>query len=153
MVESDEYKSSLAKVMVLCSKREYCIDDIRVKLNSWGIDENECDKIIKRLISENFLNETRYCLAFTRDKFRYNKWGKVKIAAHLKAKKIHGENIQEALDSIDNELYVNTLNDMLAVHKKHITAKNQYDLKGKLLRYGLSKGFESSLLYDVLNNT
>jgi len=152
MAESDKYKSSLAKSMALCSKREYCIDDIRIKLKSWGIDENECDKIIKRLVNENFINETRYCEAFTRDKFRYNKWGKVKIAAHLRAKKIPGDKIQEALDSIDNELYVNTLKDMLDVHKKHITAKNQYDLKGKLLRYGLSKGFESSLLYDLIND-
>ncbi len=153
MVESDKYKNSLAKVMALCSKREYCIDDIHVKLKLWSIDKSECDKIINRLVRENFLNETRYCKAFTRDKFRYNKWGKVKITAHLKAKKIPAEKIKEALDTIDNELYVNTLKDMLAVHKKHITAKNQYDLKGKLLRYGLSKGFESSLLYDLLNDT
>ena len=152
MADSDKYKSSLAKAMALCSKREYCIDDIRVKFKSWGIDEHECDKIIKRLVNENFINETRYCEAFTRDKFRYNKWGKVKIAAHLRAKKIAGEKIRETLDSIDNELYVNTLKDMLDAHKKHITAKNQYDLKGKLLRYGLSKGFESSLLYDLIND-
>ena len=34
---------------------------------------------------------------------------------------------------------------------RSVKAKNQYDLKAKLLRYGLSKGFESSLLYDLLN--
>jgi len=37
-------------------------------------------------------------------------------------------------------------------HRKSIKAKNQFDLRGKLLRYGLSKGFESSLLYDILND-
>ena len=33
-----------------------------------------------------------------------------------------------------------------------IRAKNQYDLKGKLHRYGLSKGYENHLLYEILND-
>ncbi len=152
MTENDKNKSALSKAMAFCSKREYCKDDIRSKLKSWGVDEKGCEKILSILVNENFINEMRYCEAFTRDKFRYNKWGKVKITAHLKAKKIPAEKINEALATIDNELYVNTLKDLLAVQKKHITAKNLYDLKGKLLRYGLSKGFESNLLYDLLND-
>jgi len=152
MTESDRYKNTLSKAMTLCSKREYCREDIRVKLLSWGLNEKDCDKILNNLEKENFINETRYCEAFTKDKYRYNKWGKVKIAAHLKAKKIPSEKINKALDLIDNEHYINTLKDILAERRKHITAKNQYDLKGKLLRYGLSKGFESSILYDILND-
>jgi regulatory protein len=152
MTESDKYKNTLSKAMTLCSKREYCREDIHVKLLSWGNNEKDCDKILNTLEKENFINEIRYCEAFTRDKFRYNKWGKVKIATHLKSKKIPSEKINKALDLIDNELYINTLKDLLAVRNKNITAKNQYDLKGKLLRYGLSKGFESSLLYDILND-
>ena len=152
MNESEKYKNILSKAMTLCSKREYCREDIHVKLLSWGVNEKVCDKILNTLEKENFINETRYCEAFTKDKFRYNKWGKIKIAAHLNVKKIPSEKIHKALALIDNELYINTLKNLLAVQKKHITAKNQYDLKGKLLRYGLSKGFESNLLYDILND-
>jgi len=152
MPENNIYNTALSKAMVLCSRREYCTDDIRIKLRSWGVGESECEKIIRTLVKENFLNEIRYCEAFVRDKFRYNKWGKVKITAHLKVKKISPEIIKSALDSIDNELYIKTLKVMLAGHRKYIKAKNQYDLKGKLLRYGLSKGFESSLLYELLND-
>ena len=46
--------------------------------------------------------------AFVRDKFRHNKWGKVKIAAHLKAKGITGDIIGTALGEIDNEEYIDT---------------------------------------------
>lgn len=151
MGENERYKSSLAKAMALCSKREYCTEDIRGKLRSWSVDSNETEKILNTLLKENFLNEVRFCEAFTRDKFRYNKWGKIKIAVHLKAKKIPYENIKAALELIDNELYISTLKELLFQKRKIITAKNQYELKGKLLRFGLSKGFESSLLYDILN--
>jgi len=103
------------------------------------------------LIKENFINEKRYAEAFVKDKFRYNKWGKVKIRAGLKMKKIPGEIINNALDSIDDGTYRKTIEELITVHRRSVKAKNQYDLKGKLLRYGLSKGFESDLLYDVLS--
>jgi regulatory protein len=152
MSEQDLYKSALSRAMALCSRHEYCIDDIRTKLQTWGIGDGDNQKIINTLIKESFLNETRYTEIFVKDKFKFNKWGRIKIAVHLKAKKIPQETIKTALDSIDNEIYILALKDILAGHRKHIKAKNQYDLKGKLLRYGLSKGFESNLLYDLLND-
>jgi hypothetical protein len=42
---------------------------------------------------------------------------------------------------------------MISSQRRKVKAKNQYDLKGKLLRFGLSRGFESHLLYDLLNET
>jgi regulatory protein len=137
--------------MTQCSRREFCVDDIRGKLSLWGLDNDDADKIIKTLIAEKFIDETRYAAAFVRDKFKYNKWGRFKIAAHLKSKKIPEETINEALKSIDNDQYINFLKGLLESHRRTVKAKNKFDLKSKLLRYGLSKGFESNLLYDILN--
>lgn len=146
------FKIALRKAMAQCSRQEVCCEDIRNKLLSWGIENNDAGKIIDILQKENFINETRYTAAFVRDKFKYNKWGKVKIAAHLKIKKIASDLIEAGLDSIDHDQYINLLRGLIESHKKTVRAKNQYDLKAKLLRYGMSKGFESSLLYDVLND-
>jgi len=151
MTEETLYKASLSKAMALCSRREYCPEDIRLKLQSWGMGENDTGRVIEILIKENFLNENRFAEAFVKDKFNYNKWGKVKIVAHLKMKKIPSGIIRSALDCIDDEIYRKTLSDLIVSHRRSVKAKNQYDLKGKLLRFGLSKGFESSLLYELLN--
>ena len=151
MTEETLYKASLSKAMALCSRREYSPEDIRLKLQSWGMGENDTGRVIEILIKENFLNENRFAEAFVKDKFNYNKWGKVKIAAHLKMKKIPSGIIRSALDCIDDEIYRKTLSDLIVSHRRSVKAKNQYDLKGKLLRFGLSKGFESSLLYELLN--
>jgi len=152
MSENELFKTALSKAMAQCSRREYCRDDIISKLHLWGVENNDAAKIISILIKENFINESRYALAFVRDKFKYNKWGKVKITAHLKTKNISSETIKSALDSIDNESYVKFIRDNISSHRKSVRAKNQYDLKAKLLRYGLSKGFESNILYDILND-
>ena len=151
MAEKALFKIALDKAMAHCSHREFCCDDIRNKLLQWGVENNDVEKIIEILINENFINESRYATAFVRDKFRYNKWGKVKIATHLKSKKIPSDIIGPALDAIDHEYYVNFLRGLLEGHGRSVKAKNKMDLKAKLLRFALSKGFESSLVYDILN--
>jgi len=152
MSEKALFETAIKKAMALCSRREFCSDDIRTKLLLWSIDNNDAERIIGILINENFINESRYATAFVKDKFKYNKWGRVKIAAHLKVKKLPPDIIKSALDSIDNEQYTKLIRELIESHKKSVKAKNQYDLKAKLLRFGLSKGFESSLLYDILND-
>jgi hypothetical protein len=36
--------------------------------------------------------------------------------------------------------------------RRKVRAKNRYDLKGKLLRHALGRGFESDLVYRVINS-
>lgn len=151
MTEDTLVNTALKKAMALCASREYCSEDIRIKLDSWGINTQDAIKIINKLTGENFINEKRYAGAFVKDKYLHNKWGKVKIASQLRAKRIASEVIDSAIASIDEDQYRQSIKDILVSHRKFIKAKNQYDLKGKLLRFGLSKGFESHLLYDILN--
>ena len=152
MSENSLVKTALNKTMALCAGREYCSGDIRAKLVSWGLNDSEVNSVISTLIKEDFINDKRYAEAFVRDKYHHNKWGKVKIAAHLKAKGIASGQISSALASLDEDQYRQMVRDTLDSHRKFVKAKNQYDLKGKLLRFGLSKGFESNLLYDILND-
>jgi len=151
MSENLLYKTALNKAMAQCSKREYCCDDIRTRLNQWGVTDNDTEKIINTLIKENFINELRFASAFVKDKFKYNKWGKIKIGIHLNSKKVPSAIIKTALDDIDYETYTNVLKGIISAHRRTVKAKNRYDLKAKLLRHALSKGFESSLVYEILN--
>jgi len=137
--------------MALCASREYCSDDIRIKLDSWGVGTADSDNIINVLVRENFVNDKRYAEAFVKDKYHHNKWGKAKIASQLTAKRIAPDLINSALAALDDYQYRQMIRDTLTSHRKLIKAKNKYDLKGKLMRYGLSKGFESHILYDILN--
>ena len=152
MSENSSYKLALSKSMALCSSREYCISDIRTNLSKWGIGERDSDKIIEELVSNNFINELRYAKAFTNDKFKHNKWGKGKIRSHLKLKNLTNESINSALSSIDEGLYRDVIRDLLEKHKRIVKFRNQYELKSKLIRFGLSRGFESNILYDILGS-
>jgi regulatory protein len=150
MAEEIQFKAALTKAMRMCSQRELCKSDIETKLELWGVTKPNVHKILDILLSENFINEERYAKAFVKDKFSYNKWGKIKITSHLKAKRIPMATISSALDSIDNDHYITTLETILKLHKKSIKTKNDYELKSKLIRFGLSRGFESYLLYELI---
>lgn len=152
-MENEElYKTLLNKSMNLCAGREMCLYDMAVRLKSWGADDMVSGKILRQLTAEKFIDEERFTQAFTKDKIRNNKWGKAKIAYGLKMKKIPGEIINRALDAVDDEAYMDLIRNVMAAQRKKIKAKNQLELKGKMLRFGLSKGFESHLLYELLNN-
>ena len=148
---NESYNRALKRAMSLCAGREICLSDIKQKLNAWGVEDQDKQKIINRLIEDKFIDDRRYALAFVKDKFTYNKWGKIKLSAALRMKNIAVESIREALDSIDEEIYRAALKSIITNHRKTLKSKSPYDLKGKLLRYGLSKGFESHLIYDLLN--
>ncbi|MDR2886949.1 MAG: RecX family transcriptional regulator [Bacteroidales bacterium] len=152
MEEKPHLKTALTKAMQICSRQEYCISDIEKKLEQWEVSKPDMYEITDILQKENFINEERYATAFAKDKFNYNKWGKIKIASHMKIKKIPMTIIDMALDSIDSSRYITTLETIIKTHRKSVKAKNSYELKAKLMRFGLSRGFESSLLYELLGN-
>ena len=152
MADEKLFNAVLSKSMALCANREYCRSEIRQKIESWGAGPKDTEKILVYLVKEKFIDEERYSQAFVKDKFKYNKWGKVKISAMLKQKGIPEAIISQSLETIEDESYTELLRNLLTKHRKTIKARNQFDLKGKLMRFGLSKGFETHLLYDILND-
>jgi regulatory protein len=146
-------KEALSKSMALCSRSEKTIADIKNKLNDWSINEQDAKTIIEKLVAENFINERRYAVAFTRDKFRFNQWGKTKIAYMLKAKNIPLPIINEALEEIDMVEYQTLIQRLISDKKRRTSSQNVFDLKAKLMRYALSKGFEYEVINEVLKRT
>lgn len=152
MSESEKYKSALSNAMDLCSRREYCISEIREKAAGWGIDREETDKLIENLLREKFIDEERYASAFVRDKFNINKWGRIKIGHMLRFKGVPADVVERSLGLLDESTYRKTLEYLITAHRRTITPRNQYDLKAKLMRFALSKGFESSMIYEILGD-
>ena len=153
MAENDQIKAALSRAMSLCASNEHCSTEIHARLESWGLKSDDADRIIDMLVKENFINDKRYAEAFVSDKFRHNKWGKVKMAALLRAKRLPPDLIESALETLDEDQYRQTVRELMASHRRVTRAKSRFEMKGKLLRFGLSRGFESHILYDILNET
>ena len=67
------------RAAALCSRAEKCSSDIMTKLSQWGVGEENASVVLKQLIEEKYVDDERYARSFVRDKFRFNKGGKIKI--------------------------------------------------------------------------
>ncbi len=146
------YEINLHKAAALCSKSEHCENDIYEKLLSYGSSEAEAAKIVQYLVAEKYISNERYAVAFVRDKFRFSKWGRIKIAYALRQKKIESALIQTALQEIDDDEYLCALRELLQDKKRHTKAKDKYDMQAKLFRFAASRGFESEAIQNALRN-
>lgn len=153
-MKKDEYSQEelLHKAAAYCSTSEHCISEVEDKLQKWGASESDRHKIIDYLIKNDFINEHRYAKAFVKDKFRFNKWGKVKILLALKAKGIEKNVIESSLSVIDDSEYEEVLSSILQSKLKSIKYNSEYEKKGKLMLFAQSRGFEYSVIEKVLHN-
>lgn len=147
---SYSFLTAKAKIESYCAYQERAPEETRLKLHSWGLKADDVEALISHLIAQNFLNEERFASAFVSGKFRIKKWGKIKIRAELKRKKISDYSIQKAIKEIDADEYVLTLSELKKSKERLVKAKSHTDKKIKLTRYLSSKGYEHDLIQDVL---
>ena len=143
---------ALDKMAKYCAYQERCVKDVRDKLKTFDLPEEEKTKILDYLIDNRFVNDERFAKAFVRGKVNLSGWGVNKIRFHLIQKGIAKEIIDEALSQTDEEVYRQRLIDILKAKSKTLKAANDYEKKRKLAAYAMLKGFEGSLVWEVLKD-
>jgi regulatory protein len=144
-------KEMFIRMAALCSHSEQCSPDIRRKITASGLSNDEADEIIGKLIAEKFIDDERYVRSYVADKFRFNKWGKVKMRHYLRMKGISDELIENGLDEIDMEKYRETLINTLKEKARTVKKKNKFEKMGQIIRFAQNRGFEPELIHRYLN--
>ena len=128
------------KMRRLCSRREYCVSDIRKKLMV-QLEGNaaEVGEILEHLISEKYVDDLRYASAYARDKASISGWGATKIRYMLSAKGISPDVISRALDEVDSSKAQVRLDKLM--ENKFKSLKDDPQCRLKMLRFGLGRGY------------
>jgi len=151
--EQEEYlKKGISKAQFLCSKQEKCISEIIKKLYDWKIPSSLHEDVIKSLLEDKFIDEERFVGFYVKDKFRFNRWGKIKIAYNLRQKNINPSVINLHLSKINEQEYIDTLKDLMSAKLKSVNEIDKYKLKAKIFRHLQSKGFETDIIINIYEN-
>lgn len=142
-------EEALASLMRLCARAEKCTGDARRLMRGWGLAERDAEEVLARLVRDRFIDDNRYTGAFVREKLRLSGWGAYKIRATLQRKGIERSVIDAALSQADRMLMARRLDDMLARKARTVKYATPYELKTKLIRYGLSLGYEYEAVLDA----
>lgn len=143
-------EKALIRCEELCARAERCEHELREKMRTWRIDSRDIDAIINSLTTRRFLDDSRFARAFVRDKYRFARWGRRKIAMALKQKRIDSDTIDEALEEINQEEYTAVLRTLLKAKAAHMDRPLSYDDRVKLFRFAVARGFETQLVSSLL---
>ena len=141
---------ALGKATALCSGSEHCTSQIMEKLSLWNVSVQDAYNIMDYLVKEKYIDNKRFARAYCHDKFCYNHWGRIKIRQMLRHLRLSDEEIAEGMDTISDEDYLQTLGDVLQAKDRTLHEKNVYQRKAKLIRHLLSRGFETELAVDAV---
>lgn len=144
----DVYK----KMAALCSRAEQCSPDVRKKIIAADLNNEEADEIIEKLIEEKFIDDQRYVRFYVSEKFRINKWGKVKIRYYLRMKGLDDNLIQKGLDEMDEKKYRQVLIKTMKEKARTVKKKNKFEKMGQIIRFAQNRGFEPELIHRYLND-
>lgn len=140
------------KLSALCAMSEQCCYDVMKKMKRWEVAEEVAERIVAKLVKEKFIDEERFARAFVRDKFRYNHWGRVRIEQELKMRKIAAKHIEAGLEELKEEDNMDVLRQLLEKKRPSVKGKNEYEIKGKLIRFALGKGFAMDDIMKVVGS-
>jgi regulatory protein len=144
-------KEALVKIQHYCAYQERSHKEVKNKLFEYGLYASEVDELISDVISQGFLNEERFAKAFAGGKFRIKKWGKLKIQNELAFLGVSKRNITTALKELDRVEYIKTLKSLIDKKSAQTIEQNSFKRKNLIARFIISKGYESELVWEMLN--
>ena len=143
-------KTAKSKAEAYCAYQERSQYEVRGKLISLGMRDQELEQIILHLIENNFLNEERFAKAYAQGKLRIKSWGRNKIKQGLMFKQVSVPLIKKALQHLDGDEYLLKLKEVIERKEKLVKEKVPYQRIYKLTNYAMSRGFEQDLICFVL---
>ncbi len=138
------------KLCHFCEYAERCKYDVAKKCYALKIPKTEVEGYMEQLEKSGFLSEKRYIKTFIDSHFTKKKWGASKIRAALSSKGIKDSQYKDLLKDIDQEDYYNTALKLAEKKTTSIKSKSPQDHKMKLMRFLMSKGFESAVISRVM---
>ena len=143
-------EAAVKRMASYCAKSEHSRADVYEKLKRWGFDGKVIDKILEALETGGFIDNERFCRSFVNDKFRFNKWGRLKIGQALALHKIPSSIANRYLNEIDEEEYMDVLRKLINTKKRSVQGKDERDKEAKLIRFAASRGFEIRYIKQCL---
>jgi regulatory protein len=136
------------KVQHYCAYQERSHAEVRQKLYGYGLWKDDVEALMAELITDDYLNEERFAIAYAGGHFRLKHWGRIKIRYELRQKQVSDYNIKRGLESIDEDDYLKLLSSLAKEKWNSFNNSDQTDFirRVKTQAYLIQKGFEAELV-------
>jgi regulatory protein len=136
-------QQALQSLMRMCARSERSSGDALRLMKRWGVADDDARKVLARLQSDRFIDDSRYAEAFVRDKLNLSGWGAYKIRMGLRAKGVSKEVIDEVVaPMLAATDMTERLEEMMQRKMRSLKYTSSYDAKTKLIRFAASRGYD-----------
>ena len=144
-------QEALQKLSALCARAEHSSGEMLEKMRRWQLSEDARERVLDRLIDENFVDDERFARLFVREKIRFDRWGRRKIEQALYQKGVASDISRRVLDEVDDEAYVAELKKLIAAKRRSVQAESDYEMRAKLTKYALGRGFDYNVIRQCID--
>lgn len=143
-------EQAYSRLAALCSRGEHSSAYVRQRAAQWQLSPADTCSLVERLIDERYIDDARFCRAYTLDKLRYNHWGRIKIRQMLLAQGLDTGHIAQGLEAIDEAEYHLVLAQVIAAKARSLRHDAPRERYAKIVRHAASHGFESHHILRLL---
>ena len=148
---TEDEKIIIEKIQSYCLYQDRCIKEVKNKLYSFKVSSQLVENIVEYLIDNDYLNEERYTKMFIQGKLRIKKWGRIKLKYELRSKGIDIKTINEHINQINEEDYMNYFNEFSTSKIKFLKGTKDQK-KRSFINYFTYRGWENNLIYQKLRD-
>lgn len=145
-----EEKDILRRAASYCAYQERSHPEVRQKLRALGASGAVLERIITRLITDDFLNEERFARSFARGKNLLKKWGRIRIREELRQHGVSEANIRLGLSEIDEKTYLSQFAKLCETKWESLEGAEKALRLKKCTDFLIYKGYEPDLVYPEL---
>jgi len=146
-------KEILNKLSRFCAFQERAVSDLINYLKKYRLGPGQRDTIIRKLITEGFVNEERFAKTYMLGKLRNNQWGRIKIIRGLRGKVVDEEIISKVIGTLDEEEYIAVIDHLIKKKGSILKDEEIFIRKHKIARYMMYKGFEGDIVWEQINKS
>lgn len=150
-VKRKSAEQALWLLMNMAARAERSSGDALRLMKRWGVDDNDAQRVLQRLIAERFIDDSRYAAAFVREKINLSGWGSYKIVAALRRKGVDNRIIENALSQYGSVDMEERLQGLLEKKIKTVKYRDTSDLRAKLFRFAASRGYDYSTAMQAVD--
>ena len=125
--------------------------EVYKKLRTFSSSNSDINEVIGKLISDDYLNETRFSESFVRGKFKNKNWGRVRLSLELKKRSISKKNIEIAMRQIHEDDYQNKFKERFYFLVEKFKNEKKIMMKKKIFDYFNYRGWEHAIIYNEIN--
>lgn len=130
--------------------RERCESEVQ----SWLFKKGFADlrsELIQRLKERNYLNDERFTELFIRDRVKLKQWGPARLRQELMKKRISRDSVEEAIETIAEEVDFNAMAADLAARKLKSVANPTLKDKKRVWTFLQRRGYDAASIQLALS--